>query len=137
MADAKRDVSKIPEAEIVSSPKPKHRPRPKQPLKKAKREEEEMNESMDEAVLYAKIPRGPLELFGLNTDVHASNDEEVIQLAVPSTYLNAFLIGQRGDTVRSLQFLVMSALKQKLPTTPASMLTLLITKTLQRGGPPT
>ena len=37
-----------------------------------------------------KIPRGPLELFGLNTDVHASNDEEVIQLAVPSTYLNAF-----------------------------------------------
>ncbi|MCA9326480.1 single-stranded DNA-binding protein [Candidatus Saccharibacteria bacterium] len=69
---------------------------------------------MDDAVLYAKkYLEDLLSFFGLNTDVHASNDEEVIQLAVPSTYLNAFLIGQRGDTVRSLQFLVMSALKNK------------------------
>ena len=73
-----------------------------------------MNESMDDAVLYAKkYLEDLLSFFGLNTDVHASNDEEVIQLAVPSTYLNAFLIGQRGDTVRSLQFLVSSALKNQ------------------------
>ena len=36
---------------------------------------------------------------------------------MPSTYLNAFLIGQRGDTVRSLQFLVMSALKTRATAT--------------------
>ena len=73
-----------------------------------------MNESMDDAVLYAKkYLEDLLSFFGLNTDVHASNDEEVIQLAVPSTYLNAFLIGQRGETVRSLQFLVSSALKNQ------------------------
>ncbi|HSX42998.1 MAG TPA: R3H domain-containing nucleic acid-binding protein [Candidatus Saccharimonadales bacterium] len=55
-----------------------------------------------------------LSFFGLNTDVYAtSEDGEVIELNVPSTQLNGFLIGQRGDTVRSIQFLVSSALKSQ------------------------
>jgi spoIIIJ-associated protein len=71
-----------------------------------------MNESMDEAVLFAKkYLEDMLSFFGLNTDVHATNDDEVIQLNVPSTHLNGFLIGQRGDNVRSLQFLTSTALK--------------------------
>lgn len=71
-----------------------------------------MNHSMDEAVVYAKkYLEDLLSFFGLNTEVHASNDEEVIQLNVPSTHMNGFLIGQRGDTVRSMQFLVSTALK--------------------------
>jgi hypothetical protein len=37
MADTKRDVSKIPEAEIVSSPKPKTSAKAKTTSKKAKR----------------------------------------------------------------------------------------------------
>lgn len=73
-----------------------------------------MNDSMDEAVVYAKkYLEDLLSFFGLNTDVHASDDEEVIQLNVPSTHLNGFLIGQRGDNVRSLQYLTSTALKNQ------------------------
>lgn len=54
-----------------------------------------------------------LSFFGLNTDVRASADEEVIELSVPSTYLNGFLIGQHGQTLRSLQFVVSQTLRQR------------------------
>jgi len=55
-----------------------------------------------------------LSFFGLNTDVHAtSEDGEVIELNIPSTHLNGFLIGQRGETVRAMQFMVSSALKSQ------------------------
>jgi spoIIIJ-associated protein len=55
-----------------------------------------------------------LSFFGLNTDVHAtSEDGEVIELNIPSTHLNGFLIGQRGETVRALQFIVSNALKNQ------------------------
>ncbi len=55
-----------------------------------------------------------LSFFGLNTDVYAtSEDGEVIELDIPSTHLNGFLIGQRGETMRALQFMVSSALKSK------------------------
>src|SRR3954471_19667086 len=71
-----------------------------------------MNESMEEAILFAKkYLEDLLSFFGLNTDVYATSDEEVIQLNVPSTHLNGFLIGQRGDNMRSLQFLTSTALK--------------------------
>ena len=71
-----------------------------------------MNDSMDEAVIYAKkYLEDMLSFFGLNTDVHATSDDEVIQLNVPSTHMNGFLIGQRGENVRSLQFLTSTALK--------------------------
>ena len=52
-----------------------------------------------------------LSFFGLNTDIYATIDDEVIELSVPSTHLNGFLIGQRGDTMRALQFMASSALK--------------------------
>ena len=71
-----------------------------------------MNDSMDEAVVYAeKYLEDILSFFSLNTQVHASSDGEVIQLSVPSSHLNGFLIGQRGETMRALQHLVSSALK--------------------------
>lgn len=68
---------------------------------------------MEESILYAKkYLEDLLSFFGLNTDVRASNsDDEVIELNVPSTHLNGFLIGQRGETMHALQFLVSSALK--------------------------
>jgi spoIIIJ-associated protein len=40
-----------------------------------------------------------------------TEDEEVIELNIPSTHLNGFLIGQRGETMRALQYLVSNALK--------------------------
>jgi len=72
-----------------------------------------MNENLEEAIVYAKkYLEDLLSFFGLNTDVHAtSEDEEVIELSIPSTHLNGFLIGQHGDTVRALQYTVSSALK--------------------------
>lgn len=67
---------------------------------------------MEEAILYAKkYLEDLLSFFGLNTDVYATNDEDMIELNIPSTHLNGFLIGQRGDTMRSLQFIVSNALK--------------------------
>ena len=71
-----------------------------------------MNESLEEAIQFAKkYLEDLLSFFGLNTDVYATSDDEVIQLNVPSTHMNAFLIGQRGDNMRSLQFLTSTALK--------------------------
>jgi len=67
---------------------------------------------MEDAIVYAKkYLEDLLSFFGINIDVHASSDEEVIQLSVPSTHLNGFLIGQRGENMRSLQYLVSTALK--------------------------
>src|SRR3954465_2957258 len=73
------------------------------------------NESMEEAILYAKkYLEDLLSFFGLNTDVYATTeDNEVIELDIPSTHLNGFLIGQRGDTLRSLQFIISTALKNQ------------------------
>src|ERR1700750_3455383 len=70
---------------------------------------------MEEAILFAKkYLEDVLSFFGLNTDIHAtSEDGEVIELNIPSTHLNGFLIGQHGDTVRAIQFLVSSALKSQ------------------------
>lgn len=52
-----------------------------------------------------------LSFFGLNTDVYATSEDDVIELEVPSTHLNGFLIGQRGENMRAIQFLISSALK--------------------------
>lgn len=68
----------------------------------------------DSAISYAKkYLEDLLSFFGLNTEVAASCDEEVIELRVPSTHLNGFLIGQHGDTLRSLQFIVSMGLKNQ------------------------
>lgn len=72
----------------------------------------DVKDSMEEAIIYAKkYLEDMLSFFGINIDVHATTDDEVIQLNVPSTHLNGFLIGQRGENMRSLQFLVSNALK--------------------------
>jgi spoIIIJ-associated protein len=66
---------------------------------------------MEESITFAKkYLEDLLSFFGLNTDVRATSDEEVIELSVPSTHMNGFLIGQHGETVRSLQYLVSTAL---------------------------
>ncbi|MCA9323597.1 KH domain-containing protein [Candidatus Saccharibacteria bacterium] len=73
----------------------------------------------EESIRFAKkYLEDLLSFFGLNVDVYAtSEDDEVIELNVPSTHLNGFLIGNHGDTMRSLQYLTSMALK----TNEASM----------------
>ncbi len=72
-------------------------------------------ETMEEAIQFAKkYLEDLLTFFGLNIEVHASNsDDEVIELQVPSTHLNGFLIGSKGETMHALQFLTSCALKSK------------------------
>ena len=70
---------------------------------------------MEESIQYAKkYLEDILSFFGLNTEIHATaNEEDVIELRVPSTHLNGFLIGQRGDTMHSIQFIIGSALRNQ------------------------
>lgn len=68
----------------------------------------------EESIDYArKYVEDLLSFFGLNTDVRAGADEDVIEISIPSTHLNAFLIGQRGDTLRQFQYLVSTTLRNK------------------------
>lgn len=70
--------------------------------------------SKDESVRFAKkYLEDILSFFGLNIDVTATTDGEVVELKVPSSHLNAFLIGQQGDTLRSLQMLVSTTLRNR------------------------
>ncbi|MGH7142158.1 MAG: protein jag [Candidatus Saccharimonadales bacterium] len=71
-------------------------------------------EDLEKAIQFAKkYLEDLLSFLGLNTDVHASHDDDVIQLNVPTSRLNGFLIGQHGDNMRSIQFLVGSVLKNQ------------------------
>jgi spoIIIJ-associated protein len=71
-----------------------------------------MNDSLEEAILFAKkYLEDLLSFFGLNTEVYATAEDDVIQLNVPSTHMNGFLIGQRGENMRSFQYLISTALK--------------------------
>ncbi len=69
---------------------------------------------MEDSIRYAKkFLEDLLSFFGLNTDVYATSEDDVIELSVPSTHLNGFLIGQRGENMRAIQFLVSNALKNQ------------------------
>lgn len=75
----------------------------------------ELNESLEEAIVYSKkYIEDVISFFGLNIDIYAtSNDNEVIELNVPSTHLNGFLIGQKGDTMHAMQQIISSALRNQ------------------------
>lgn len=51
-----------------------------------------------------------LTFFGLNLEVHATTNDGVVNLSVPSSDANGFLIGERGGTLRSMQHVVNLAL---------------------------
>lgn len=67
---------------------------------------------MEEAIQFAKkYLEDLLSFFGLNVDVYATSEDDVIELSVPSTHFNGFLIGQRGENMRAIQFMVSTTLK--------------------------
>ncbi|HEX6462235.1 MAG TPA: R3H domain-containing nucleic acid-binding protein [Candidatus Saccharimonadales bacterium] len=68
----------------------------------------------EESIAFAqKYLEDILAFFGLNTVVTASCEDEVIELSVPSTHLNGFLIGQQGTTLKALQSVITMALRNK------------------------
>lgn len=71
-------------------------------------------QDLESAIQYSKkYLENLLSFYGLNTEVRATAEDDVIGLNVPSTHMNGFLIGQRGETMRSLQFITSNALKNQ------------------------
>jgi spoIIIJ-associated protein len=52
-----------------------------------------------------------LSFFGVNVEVDARVDEDVIELSVPSSESNSILIGRGAETLRSLQYLISTMLR--------------------------
>ena len=69
---------------------------------------------LEAAITYAKkFLEDLLSFLGLNTEVYATHEDDVIELNIPSTQMNGFLIGQHGDSMRAMQFLVSNVLKNQ------------------------
>jgi spoIIIJ-associated protein len=51
--------------------------------------------------------------FGVNVVVTATTEDDVIELSVPSTDLNSLLIGREAETLRSMQYIVSTVLRNK------------------------
>lgn len=54
-----------------------------------------------------------ISFFGENIEVTASQEEDIIELYVESSDLNSILIGRNAETLRSLQYIVSTALRNK------------------------
>jgi spoIIIJ-associated protein len=52
-----------------------------------------------------------LSFFGVNVDVEVSVRDEFLEMSVPSTEENSILIGRNADTLRSIQYLVSTMLR--------------------------
>ena len=52
-----------------------------------------------------------LSFFGVNVEVTAHVDMDVIELSVPSSENNSILIGRSAETLRSLQYLISTMLR--------------------------
>lgn len=65
----------------------------------------------DSTTFAAKFLEDLVAFFGLNVSVETHLDRDVLELKVPSSHLNGFLIGQRGENLRSIQYLVNHALR--------------------------
>lgn len=65
----------------------------------------------DESIRFAtKYLEDLLSFFGINVAIDSTVDDEVIQLAIPSTSMNSLLIGREANNLRALQHIVSMAL---------------------------
>ncbi|HSW77799.1 MAG TPA: R3H domain-containing nucleic acid-binding protein [Candidatus Chromulinivoraceae bacterium] len=54
-----------------------------------------------------------LSFFGVNVSVEAMQEDDIIELSVPSTESNSLLIGRNAETLRSLQYTLSTTLRNK------------------------
>jgi len=54
-----------------------------------------------------------ISFFGVNVVVEATCEEDVIELKVPTSELNSILIGRNAETLRSLQYIISTTLRNK------------------------
>lgn len=54
-----------------------------------------------------------ISFFGVNVTVTATSEDDVIELAVSSSDVNSILIGRNAETLRSLQYIISTTLRNK------------------------
>ena len=70
-----------------------------------------------ESIAFAKkYLEDMISFFGVNIDVEAGFEEDVIELRVPSTDFNSILIGRNAETLRSMQYLISTTLRNRQTT---------------------
>ncbi len=70
-----------------------------------------------ESIAFAKkYLEDVLSFFGINIEVEASAEDDVIELDVPSSESNSLLIGRNADTLRSLQYIISTTLRNQNAT---------------------
>jgi len=68
----------------------------------------------EESVAYAKkYLEDLISFFGVHVTVEASVEEDVIELSVSSSEANSLLIGRSAETLRSLQYVISTTLRNK------------------------
>lgn len=68
----------------------------------------------EESIRFAqKFLEDLLSFFGANITVSSTCEDDVIELSVPSNELNSLLIGRSAETLRSLQYIVSTALRNQ------------------------
>lgn len=70
--------------------------------------------NQDQSVAFAKkFLEDILSFFSVNVQVEARVDEDVIELSVPSSESNSLLIGRSAETLRSMQYLISTTLRNQ------------------------
>ena len=70
--------------------------------------------NQEESIKFAeKYLTDLLSFFGINADVTSEFSDEVIELSVPSTTDNSLLIGRNAETLRSIQYLLSTTLRNR------------------------
>ncbi|HRN97022.1 MAG TPA: R3H domain-containing nucleic acid-binding protein [Candidatus Saccharibacteria bacterium] len=68
----------------------------------------------EESIVFAqKYLEDLLSFFGANLTVSSTCEDDVIELSVPSNELNSLLIGRNAETLRSMQYIVSTVLRNK------------------------
>lgn len=71
----------------------------------------------EESIRFAKkYLEDLLSFFSANLTVSSTCEEDVIELSVPSSELNSLLIGRNAETLRSLQYIVSTVLRNQNAT---------------------
>lgn len=60
-----------------------------------------------------KYTEDTLSFFGVNVPVEVKVNDEVLEIDVPSSEMNSLLIGRNSETLRSLQYLISTTLRNK------------------------
>ena len=70
--------------------------------------------NQDQSVDYAKkYIEDILAFFEINVEAEVILNEDVLEVAVPSTEYNSILIGRNAETLRSIQYLLSTTLRNK------------------------